>query len=123
MRDSHIGNVVVVEERDGKKVPIGVITDRDLVVQLVAKEVDPHEIVVSDLMARELFVAHEEEDIHDVIQRMRYRGVRRLPVVGADGALAGVIALDDLLEYLADGLVGIARVSSRGRYVERQRRG
>jgi predicted transcriptional regulator len=122
MRDAHIGNVVVVENREGKKVPVGVVTDRDIAVQLVAKEIAPHEIAVSDLMGQELFVAHEEEDIHDVIQRMRYRGVRRLPVVSSDGALAGVIALDDLLEYLADELVGIARVSSRGRYAERQRR-
>jgi predicted transcriptional regulator len=122
MRDAHIGNIVVVEDREGKKVPAGVVTDRDIAVQLVAKEIDPHDIAVSDLMGQELFVAREEEDIHDVIQRMRYRGVRRLSVVSPDGALAGVIALDDLLKYLADELVGIARVSSRGRYAERQRR-
>jgi predicted transcriptional regulator len=122
MRDAHIGNVVVVEDRDGKKVPIGVITDRDIVVQLVAKEVNPSDVTVTDLMGTDLYVAFEEEDIHDAIQRMRYRGVRRLPVVGPDSTLTGIIALDDLLEYLADELVGIARVSSRGRHAERQRR-
>jgi predicted transcriptional regulator len=64
MRDDNIGNVVVVDDRDGQKVPIGVVTDRDIVVQLVAKEIDPGDIMVTDLMARELFVALEEEDIH-----------------------------------------------------------
>jgi predicted transcriptional regulator len=122
MRDAHIGNIVIIDERDGKKVPIGVVTDRDIVVQIVAKDVDPREIAVTYLMGRELFLALEEEDIHEVIQRMRYRGVRRLPVVSSDDTLVGVIALDDLLEFLADELVGIARVSSRGRFAERQRR-
>jgi predicted transcriptional regulator len=122
MRDDNIGNVVVVDDRDGKKVPIGVVTDRDIVVQLVAKEIDPGDIMVTDLMARELFVALEEEDIHDAIQRMRYRGARRLPVVDREGALVGVVALDDLLEYITDELAGIARVSSRGRHAERKRR-
>jgi hypothetical protein len=69
-----------------------------------------------------VFVALEEEDIHDAIQRMRYRGVRRLPVVDREEALVGVIALDDLLEYIADELAGVARVSSRGRHAERKRR-
>jgi predicted transcriptional regulator len=122
MRDDNIGNVVVVDDRDGQKVPIGVVTDRDIVVQLVAKEIDPGDIMVTDLMARELFVALEEEDIHDAIQRMRYRGARRLPVVDREGALVGVVALDDLLEYITDELAGIARVSSRGRHAERKRR-
>lgn len=122
MREAHIGNVVVVEERAGRKIPVGVITDRDIAVQLVAKEVDPRDVAVGDLMARELLVAPEEEDIHDVIERMRFGGVRRLPVIDKEGALAGVIALDDLLEYLAEELVGIARVSARGRYTERLRR-
>ena len=122
MRDGHIGNVVIVNERDGRTEPIGVVSDRDIVVQLVAKEVDPVDIMVTDLMARELFVALENEDIHEAIQRMRYRGVRRLPVVDRQGALVGVIALDDLLEYIADELTGIARISSRGRHAERKRR-
>lgn len=122
MRDAHIGNVVVVEDRDGKKIPVGIVTDRDIVVQLVAKEIDPRDILVGDLMAPDLYVAREDEDIHTVIQRMRYRGVRRLPVVGTDGAMTGVIALDDLLERLADSLLEIAHVSSRGRRTERQRR-
>ena len=122
MRDDNIGNVVVVDDCDGQKVPIGVVTDRDIVVQLVAKEIDLGDIMVTDLMARELFVALEEEDIHDAIQRMRYRGARRLPVVDREGALVGVVALDDLLEYITDELAGIARVSSRGRHAERKRR-
>jgi predicted transcriptional regulator len=120
MRDGHIGNVVIVNERDGRTEPIGVASDRDIVVQLVAKEVDPVDIMVTDLMARELFVALENEDIHEAIQRMRYRGVRRLPVVDRQGALVGVIALDDLLEHIADELTGIARISSRGRHAERR---
>jgi CBS domain-containing protein len=122
MRDAHIGNVVVVEDKAGKKIPVGIVTDRDIVVQLVAKEIDPRDILVGDLMASDLYVAREDEDIHVVIQRMRYRGVRRLPVVGADGAMTGVIALDDLLERLADSLLEVAHVSSRGRRTERQRR-
>ena len=88
---------------------------------MVAKEFDPEDIGVRKLMERDLFVVHDSEDNRDAIQRIRC-GVRRLPVVSPDGALVGGIAPDDLLEFLADELIEIARVSSRRRYAERQRR-
>jgi hypothetical protein len=63
MRDEHIGNVVIVDERDGRKVSIGIVTNRDIVVQLVAKEVDPDHITVIDLMARESCSLHSKKKI------------------------------------------------------------
>jgi CBS domain-containing protein len=91
MRDAHFDNVAVVEEREGRKIPVGVITHRDIAVQLVAKQVDPRAVAAGDLMARELLAAPEEEDIHDTIERMRFGGVRRLPAIDREGALARVM--------------------------------
>lgn len=123
MRDAHIGNIVVVEPRGADRVPIGVVTDRDIVVQVIAKDIEPGSLKVSDIMSREVYTVAEEEPASQTIDRMRFTGVRRLPVVNKQGALVGVIALDDLLRHLAEDLTAIAHVSPRARAQEARLRG
>jgi CBS domain-containing protein len=109
MREHHVGALVVVDERDGLRVPAGVITDRDIVVAIVAKGVDPDGLRVDELMSGDLTIAQETDGISQCIARMRARGVRRMPVVDARGALVGIVAADDLLDLLAEELSGLAR--------------
>jgi CBS domain-containing protein len=109
MREHHVGALVVVDERDGLRVPAGVITDRDIVVAVVAKGLDADGLRVEELMSGEAATAQETDDISECIARMRTRGVRRMPVVDARGALVGIIAADDLLDLLAEELSGLAR--------------
>ncbi len=122
MRRFHVGDLVVVEPRDGMRVPVGILTDRDLVVEILAEEVDPSAVSVRDFMTTDLLLAREDEELADVIDRMRTRGVRRVPVVDGRGALVGILCADDILELLAEELGGLARLVNRERYRETRER-
>jgi len=113
MRQHHVGGVVVVEERNEVRVPVGIVTDRDLVVEIMAPEIDQMVITVGDIMAPELATVRDSTGIYEAIQYMRSVGVRRLPVVDARGGLIGIIALDDLLELLAEELVDLSKLVKR----------
>ena len=115
MREHHVGCLVVAEAREGRTVPVGMLTDRDLVVELLAMDLDPDTVSVGDVMSPDPVVAYEEDRLWDVLRRMRIEGVRRLPVVDREGALQGILALDDLLELLAGELAELARVVLRER--------
>ncbi|WP_435626449.1 CBS domain-containing protein [Candidatus Ferrigenium straubiae] len=113
MRQHHVGDLVVVEERGGFRVPVGIVTDRDLVVEIVAPGLDPSAITVGDIMVSDLATVTENIGVFEAIQYMRTRGVRRLPVVDGNGGLVGILAVDDLLELLADELLLLAKLVKR----------
>jgi len=110
MRQHHVGSVVVVEERKGVRVPVGIVTDRDLVVEIMAPELVEMVITVGDIMAPKLVTVKESMGIYETIQYMRGEGVRRLPVVDSRDGLIGMLALDDLLELLAEELLELSRL-------------
>ena len=112
MRNYHVGDLVVVDEPNGERLPVGIVTDRDLVVEVMAKEVDPASVTVSDIMVPKLSTATEAEGVYETIERMRRDGVRRMPVVNGLGGLVGIIAVDDLTGYLAEELHELSRVST-----------
>jgi CBS domain-containing protein len=119
MREHHIGFLVVVQPSlNGGVEPVGVITDRDIVVSTLALDVDPRSVTVGDVMTCKPAVALAEESVPDAIQRMRSRGVRRLPVVGDYGKLVGVVSLDDIIRQHADEVGAAAGVIAKGREVE-----
>ncbi|HTP94886.1 MAG TPA: CBS domain-containing protein [Burkholderiales bacterium] len=122
MRSRHVGDLVVTDDIAGKAMPLGIVTDRDIVVEVVAAGVDPATLSVGDIMGRRLVTAGETEEISDVLPRMRHEGVRRIPVVDEDGALVGIISLDDLLEVLAQELTDTVRLMSWGRVREQRTR-
>jgi CBS domain-containing protein len=107
----HVGDLVVAVERGGQRVPVGILTDRDVAVAVVARGLDPEAAKVGDVMTKDLATAREDEGIWDVVRRMRERGVRRLPVVNALGGLEGLVTADDLLDLLAGELSDLARLA------------
>ncbi len=111
MREKHIGYLVVVEPNvaDGTLVPAGVLTDRDIVVGIVAKGTDPRTLRVGEVMTREPLLAQEDSSVSSAVRRMREIGVRRMPVVGHAGQLVGVLSLDDVLDAFAEELMDVAR--------------
>lgn len=123
MRRRHVGDVVVTEEREGLRVPVGILTDRDIVVELLAEKIPLDALAVGDAMSFELLTVGEEEEVMDAIQRMRGRGVRRAPVVDPGGALAGILAVDDLIELIAEQLGDLVKLIGNEQQRERQRRG
>lgn len=110
MREHHVGALVVVEERGGVRVPVGILTDRDIVVAAVAKGLDADGLRVEEVMSTDLATAVESEGVSECIARMRARGVRRMPVVDARGGLVGIVAADDFLDLLAEELSALARM-------------
>lgn len=122
MRDYHVGNVVVIEERNGLRYPVGIVTDRDIVIELIAKEVDINSVTLGDVMYREITVAKEDGDVNDTIRLMRQKGIRRLPVVDSDGALVGIVTLDDLIDLIAEQLKDIAGLIGTQQNLEKKYR-
>ena len=115
MRSNHIGNVLVIDDSDGERIPIGIVTDRDIVLEVVAAGLDPGQLKVGDLLIAPLVIAHEAESCEDTIRLMALKSVRRMPVVDAEGCLIGVITLDDLLPYFAAPLAQLSELAARGR--------
>lgn len=107
MRDEHVGFLVVVNEGDPARRPVGVLTDRDIVLQIIARDVSPQSVTVADVMTAKPMIATESDDLNDLMQAMRLAGIRRVPVVDARGALSGVIAMDDALDVVAGLLCDI----------------
>lgn len=110
MREYHVGNVVVVEEKNEERFPVGILTDRDIVLELIALDVDINAVTVGDAMSFELITAREEDDVMETIKRMRHKGVRRIPVVNDRGGLEGILAVDDLMDLLSEQLTDLARL-------------
>jgi CBS domain-containing protein len=110
MREKHVGYLVVVRPQlsDGSLVPVGVVTDRDIVVKVLAPQADPRTLRVGDVMTQQPVVAEDAGDIRDALLAMRRIGVRRLPVVGSAGQLVGVLSLDDIIDTLAEELNNVA---------------
>lgn len=117
MREHHVGDVLVVE-RNGTNVPVGIVTDRDLVVEIMAAGLNPETIYVEDIMVPELATVKESAGILEALQFMREKGVRRLPVVNNSGNLIGIVTLDDLLELLSEELLELAKLVKHEQKVE-----
>jgi len=107
MRQHHIGALVVVDAQEKGK-PVGIVTDRDLVLSLMAEGLDPILFTAGDIMSIELVVANAELDVMDAVQQMRAQRVRRLVLVDDKGALAGIVTMEDLLELLTRELANLA---------------
>lgn len=122
MHDEHVGGLVIVEQRDGRQVPVGMLTDRDIAIEVVAFGVDPETLRAGDIMVGDLAVAHEDDDLMAVLAIMREHGVRRLPVIAADGSLKGIVTADNLWEVLAEEVDGLARVIRAQQSRERKTR-
>lgn len=111
MRHHHVGDVVIIQEKEGEnRVPVGIITDRDLVIELLALEVNLELLTVEDVMSYELVTCRESDGIWDTLQRMQSKAIRRMVVVSDEGSLVGILTVDDLLELLAGEMAILAKV-------------
>jgi CBS domain-containing protein len=122
MRKHHVGNVVVIESSDCGRKPIGIVTDRDIVLEVVVKQLDPQTVTLGDIMVSNVAIAHAGEGVFDTIQFMRRRGIRRVPVVDGAGELVGIIALDDMIGLLAEELSEVSRAISHEQEQEAETR-
>ena len=113
MRQNHVGDLIVVKgSRDSRK-PVGIVTDRDLVVSVLAVDIDPAVFTVGDLMTEGVVSIREEQGVFETIQHMRLHGVRRLPVVDGAGGLKGIVSVDDLIQLLAEEMMELGKLISK----------
>lgn len=124
MREHHVGDVVVVVETDRGRVPIGMLTDRDMVIDAMATRPDQLEsLLVRDVARSQVLSVGEHDRVSDALKQMRASSVRRVPVVSREGTLVGILSLDDILELLATELLDVARLATKQREREEQRIG
>ena len=121
MREHHVGSLVVAQNTYGRK-PVGIVTDRDMVVEVMAADLDYRTLTVGEIMGAKLVVAKEADDTLDTLKLMRARGVRRLPVVTEKGDLAGIVTIDDLLEIVAEELEDVVHAIGNEQTRESKRR-
>jgi CBS domain-containing protein len=117
MREQHVGCLVIVDETDVGRVVVGMLTDRDIVMAIVAHDLDARTLRVEDVMSVDLATAREEDSLMDLIGSMRHKGVRRVPVVDARRVLVGLVSLDDVLESIVQELSSLVETIA----VERKR--
>lgn len=119
MRNNHIGYLIVTDARAGGGTPVGVLTDRDIVVKVMSKDVDPHTLTVGDVMTPDPLVAAEDHGISETLRRMRGLGVRRVPVVGPHGHVSGVLSIDDVVDHIVGQLADVSGSIRNEQRIER----
>lgn len=113
MRQQHTGDLVVVDDADENREPIGILTDRDIVLEVIAQGRDPARTPVRDVMTTQLVVAAASEDVDTALERMRSHGVRRLPVVDENDCVLGIVTLDDLLRVHAEQAAALLAIVTK----------
>lgn len=103
MKQERIGSLAVVEE--GR--PVGIVTDRDVVLETLCKPLDPGSVKVGEITSRPLVSIEQDAPVREAVRMIRRHGVRRLPVVDEKGQLVGIVTGDDLLSLVAGELNGL----------------
>lgn len=112
MRQYHVGNLVIVESSH-HPVPVGLLTDRDILISAIGAGLNPDEILIEDVMSFELVTANTCETLDFALKTMRARSIKRLPVVDEHNALVGILTIDDIVEILAEALNDIAAITQK----------
>jgi len=122
MRQRHVGDLVVVDDLEDTRIPLGVVTDRDLVIEVMARGLDPSKTTVGTLLNKPVVIAEETEDTSRAIERMRLHGIRRVPVVDHRGAVVGIVTLNDLLNVVVGEAHALLETTVRGQRQEQHSR-
>ena len=120
MRDHNVTNVIVVESCNGINIPVGVVTDHDIVVAIIAEGLQPDTVSIGDIMMDGLLIANEGDDVVATLKRMRHKGIRRIPVIRENHGLIGVLSIDNILDALAEQLNDIDQIIIREQYAKEQ---
>ena len=113
MRRHHVGDLVVVEKEGELARPVGIITDRDIVIEVVAQKIDPDSLTVKDIMTTDPVRVEETVSLLDTLELMKQRGVRRLLVVDDSGSLQGLLSADDAIELIAEQINDLTQLVDR----------
>ena len=118
MWDRNVGAIVVL---DSDKKPLGMVTDRDIAVNVVAQGKDPRSTVLKEIMSKNALVLRQDQGIFEATKMMSEKGIRRLPIVDSEGKLAGIISLDDLITVFGEEVANIANAIAYESYRSKKR--
>ena len=113
MRQHHVGDLVVVKKQGEENMPVGIVTDRDLVVEVLAQDVPLGAVTFKDVMSTDLVTVGEDETLLDTLELMRNRGVRRILIVNNHGGLEGILSADDAIELIAEAMNSLVKLVRR----------
>lgn len=122
MRKHHVGDVIVVRHDGNARIPVGIVTDRDIVIETVAEQVDMDLLTAGDIMSSPLITVHENESFAESLRLMRHHKIRRLPIVDEKGVLYGIVAADDIVHLLTLELSMLTTTMTEQPAAERQAR-
>ncbi len=120
MRKHHVGDLVVVDDPNGERTPVGVVTDRDLVIEVLALGLDPATTSVMAYLRNPVVVARDSEDSTIALERMHAHKIRRMPIIDGQEQLVGMITLDDLLALHARQAGALAHIIEEEQAFERR---
>ncbi len=109
MEEKNIGSVIVV----GSGKPLGIATDRDILLRVVNKGLDPEKSSVDDVMTREIVTLKEGMGLFEALEQVKGKGIRRFPIVDASGNLKGIMTLDDIIYLLGKEMADVASIIER----------
>ncbi|WP_115707234.1 CBS domain-containing protein [Legionella sainthelensi] len=110
MRQYHVGDLVLLEEQKNKTAPISIVTDRDLVIEVMAAGIAPESLLIKDIITEPFSSVFENDNLLDALELMHSKKIRRLPVINNDKTLVGIITLDDFIEILAENMAKVGDV-------------
>lgn len=119
MCDRHVGAIIVTDSEEERARVAGIITDRDVLRAQLERTADLSRLSAGEVMTRNPLVIDEAESVGGAIAHLRARGVRRAPVIAAEGTLVGLISADDLLAQVARKLIGLAEIVGGQRRIDR----
>jgi CBS domain-containing protein len=120
MKKHNVGTVVVVDRSGGSNRPVSIVTDRDLVFKALARKCPaPEQLSLNDLIDDEVFTARSDDGVWETLERMRTRSIRQLAVINRNGALEGLLAIDDVVQWLAEVQRGAAQLARVDREADR----
>jgi signal-transduction protein with cAMP-binding, CBS, and nucleotidyltransferase domain len=108
MKDNSVGSVVIEDDDE----PVGIVTDRDLTLHVLANNKNPETLIAADVMSDDLITVSSEDNVFTLCAQMRQHHIRRVPVVDDDGTIAGFTALDDIIVCLEDEIDKIEQISN-----------
>ena len=109
MEEKNIGSVIVV----GGGKPVGIVTDRDILLRVVNKGLDPEKSSVDDVMTKEIVTLKEGMGLFEALEQVKGKGIRRFPIVDARGNLKGIMTLDDIIYLLGKEMADVASIIER----------
>ena len=109
MKENDIGALIVTDE---ELTPVGIITDRDIIVSVIAEGLNPSDIKIEDIMSKDIVFVDEDTNILNILRTMAEYSIRRMPVT-KDGRLTGIVSVDDLVVVVATELAELSKALSR----------